>query len=532
MRKSYTPLLLSSAVCLLWTLGYAAVTLRRNGEFVYALDDAYIHLATAKNLALHGVWGITPYEFSSSVSSLLWVIMLAGFFRLFGTTELAPVWLCAASAIAALWSAEWALRKNAIDVPQRTAVLLMLVILAPMPTLIGCGMEHLTQTAVCIAFLALATEALTASRSGTGSETGMTAPEARVLVMAPLVSAIRYEGIFLVFAVCLLCVQRGWWRYAILLGVLCWLPVFIYGAISMSEGSSFLPNSLLLKTDAPSALGFTTIWKFIGRSVRQLTTEHVALYTLMIAAATTLYRFRQLPEEASRKTPVMLTLFLITAVLHAALTTKEHFYRYDAWLICLGILSFAVARSESAKNDRFRIRWTPALIPVIALLFLPVAARAREALAHTPQAMTNIYEQQIQMGKFFRIHYRDERVAANDIGAMCYIGEVRCLDLYGLGSSAVAGHKRAGTWTTEAIAQLTAESQVKVAVVYESWFQEKEALPHSWQRIGRWTIDNNVVCGDRVVSFFAVAPDEAPRLKDCLASFAPSLPNTVTWFEN
>jgi hypothetical protein len=40
------------------------------GSFTYALDDAYIHLAMAKNFPL-GVWGTTRYEFSSSSSSLL-----------------------------------------------------------------------------------------------------------------------------------------------------------------------------------------------------------------------------------------------------------------------------------------------------------------------------------------------------------------------------------------------------------------------------------------------------------------------------
>jgi len=40
------------------------------GEMVYAFDDAYIHLAIAKNLVRHGVWGVTRYAFSSSSSSL------------------------------------------------------------------------------------------------------------------------------------------------------------------------------------------------------------------------------------------------------------------------------------------------------------------------------------------------------------------------------------------------------------------------------------------------------------------------------
>ncbi len=37
--------------------GYKEIVEKTGGEFVYALDDAYIHMSMAKNLAMHGVYG-------------------------------------------------------------------------------------------------------------------------------------------------------------------------------------------------------------------------------------------------------------------------------------------------------------------------------------------------------------------------------------------------------------------------------------------------------------------------------------------
>ncbi|NLF86948.1 MAG: hypothetical protein GX571_12695, partial [Lentisphaerae bacterium] len=61
-----------------------------DGHWVYTLDDAYIHLVMARNLALHGVWGVAPDVFAACSSSPLWTLMLALGMRVLGAREWLP----------------------------------------------------------------------------------------------------------------------------------------------------------------------------------------------------------------------------------------------------------------------------------------------------------------------------------------------------------------------------------------------------------------------------------------------------------
>ena len=68
--SGYLPFII--AIIVLWTailIIFKESTALNQGIFTYVLDDPYIHMDMAKNLVLHGVWGVDQYGFTSSSSS-------------------------------------------------------------------------------------------------------------------------------------------------------------------------------------------------------------------------------------------------------------------------------------------------------------------------------------------------------------------------------------------------------------------------------------------------------------------------------
>ena len=62
----------------LFGIELTAILATNSGRFIYTLDDPYIHLALAENIA-KGHYGINLNEFSAPSSSILWPFILAPF---------------------------------------------------------------------------------------------------------------------------------------------------------------------------------------------------------------------------------------------------------------------------------------------------------------------------------------------------------------------------------------------------------------------------------------------------------------------
>lgn len=500
-----------------------SLSIKQNeGRLIYALDDPYIHMAMAKNLVREGVWGVTRYEFSSSSSSILWTLLLSFCYLLTGIRDATPLILNIIFATLFLIVAYLVLNSFSINQLPRFLLLLGLIFLTPLPSLVMSGMEHTAQALIDLAFLYLAARVLS-GRSVAFTERDFI----RLLALAALVTLIRYEGLFLVCAACILFALQRRVVHSLLLGALGVAPVGIYGYVSVRHGSFWLPNSILLKgtvpTKAPAVI--------LQHAIIQVTDAPHLLLLCLLSLALYFIRRRQLRETWERG-QVLLLIFIMATAQHILFASVGWFYRYEAYLVALGVLINGSLLCSMMSGKLSRKRDSKRRLSFAAVLLFAFAAataallirRGGKALMETPQATTNIYEQQYQMGAFLRSYYEGAAVAANDIGAINYMADIRCLDLFGLGSVDVARARLAGQFNTQKIYELAKSRNVRIAMIYSVWLEDAGGVPAGWTKIGEWETRGCLVCGYPVVSFYAVDKTDAEALRQNLGAFSARLP--------
>jgi hypothetical protein len=126
---------------------------------------------------------------------------------------------------------------------------------------------------------------------------------------------------------------------------------------------------------------------------------------------------------------------------------------------------------------------------------------------------------------FTKKYYSGKGIAVNDIGAIGYFTNVRVIDIWGLANKEVTKSKRQQYWTPEFLDSFCKLNRVEVAIIYDSWFPAK--LTEKWSKAATWEIQNNVICGDKTVSFYVLNPILKYDLRQKLITFQSQLPSSV-----
>lgn len=513
------PLLLAWAVfAALLTWLTLSILGRCQGHFSYPMDDTYIHMAMARSLSQHGVWGLTRYGFSSSSSSPLFTLLLAAVYLVTGPSQIAPFVINVVCGLALLWLCDRIFRRAGLTAIWRAALLLLVVFVMPLAPETLAGMEHVLQTLLAVAFVFAASRRI--------AEAQPTPAAMRVLcLLGALVVTCRYESLALVaIAAALLWIrrQRIW---AMALACVSVLPVAVFGVYSMSRGWFPAPNSIVAKVSRPGK----GLWPYPLHWAEQL--HDVPSLLLLAIAATVLLavgyrrRFAAWSVEA-----ISLLLFIAAALAHAQFGRVGWFFRYEAYLIVIGILTCGIAARALLTLAPLRRPAAQVLAGYAVTTVLAAAAfvpRAVGSLWLTPYACCNIYDQQYQVGLFLKRYFAGDTVILSDIGAPAFLSDSPIVDFYGLANMAVTRAKIHHAFDLPFRRRIARDENAKVAAIFPAEFDEVGGLPPEWLPAGSWTIPENQVCWSDTVVFFAVDPAYRERLESDLAAFAHNLPPGV-----
>jgi len=493
-----------------------------HGIFIYPFDDTFIHMEIAKQLAGQGTWGINDGEFGSASSSLLYTLILT-VARFISTNVTVPFIInCIAGFLLVLFARRWLIRQQ-VSSFVHIIILSAAILLTPLATLMISGMEHTLQTLLLFLFVFRFSEWLEKNLEGDSEKISTS-----IFLLAVLLTLIRYESLFVIAMACLLLFLHKKFKAGVLLGFVALLPILLFGIYSISKGSFFLPNSVVVKADSPAQLGLSGYINSV--LIEKLVNAKTGLPALATQRWLLVLPMLYLAFKKYIRTSYSFILIILTGVifLHLALAATGWLYRYEAYLFFSTIIITGVVLYKHGKDfiaDKTLITRTITAL-LLLFLFLPVVLRGLTALNKTKQACINIYEQQYQMAKFTKQHYHNSALAINDIGAISYFTDAKIVDLWGLATIEVAKSRKEKYWTPQFLDSLSKASKVPVAMIYDVWFND--SLQNYWHKVASWQIQNNIICGDDEVSFYALDSMHIPVLKQQLMQFQPQLPRTVT----
>jgi hypothetical protein len=490
-----------------------------HGHFVYALDDPYIHMTLAKNFVSNGHWAVNGSDFSSSSSSPLWTLIISAVYYVLGVNVITPFILNIIFGLITILIAYVILKKFNIE-KYILFILLAVIYVPPMPTIMFTGMEHTAQIAFTLLFVYLSSKLI--AEEGKDYKNLIT-----ILFITPIITGLRYEDFFFVLVVCALLAIRKKFLFSALILVFGLSPILIYGFISVSHGWLFIPNTILVKSKLPE-LSILYIPKTIFRACKNMLEPHM-LVLLSAGTFTFIYSYLKKRTVWFQK-QVMLLIFLLGAILHETFAQNGWFFRYEAYLVAMGILVIFINLYDLLpENFSFRLfkeKFMDSGLKKFAVITYaaPLVMWALTALL-VPLSTNNIYDQHYQMGLFVKNYAKGINIAANDIGIISFYSNNNILDLWGLADMEAGRDRITKTYTTNKISSLAKSKNIKLAILYEHWFDQYGGLPPSWEKLGEWTItDFNETCGTETVSFYAVDTSQAENLRTKLQEFSAQLP--------
>lgn len=388
------------------------------------IDDAYITLDYARNLALHLHWGLIPHEVANTATSPLNVVLLAIADELtrpfgHGVDGVAGVGIVTvAAALVMAWS--WTRIARALELPLVAAAVAIALVVANPFLLSALGLEGIVVVAVLLVLLAVALE----ERPGWfGAVAGLALLTRLDLIVFVLIIGVATPAI-----------RRGWARAALALALVAgpWL------LFSWVYFGSAVPDTLVIKASPGQRRGWRQ-WDFFNgpgmyADIARRPGTVAVTFAPAVLGLLALLRWRALPRAAVGLALGGVAYYLVLARLNPG---PYHWYYVVpvAALSAFGVIAFATLLRRLPERG-VRRAGVPAL-GLGALAALAVAAAIGD-VAHgvpwrTPIITTNfaVAQDYARVGRELRYRVGRANVASfGEIGTLAYYCECEIVDEY------------------------------------------------------------------------------------------------------
>lgn len=488
-----------------------AAAIQLNGIFTYPLDDAYIHMSISRSLMQHGIWGVTPFEFTSTSSSILYTLLLAGCFKLFGIKLMIPFIINVAAALVFIYWHSYILKQFLASWYLFLANVAM-VLLVPLAGMCVLGMEHILQIGFCTGFVWYTYALLSGKQKSL-----------RVyFLIAAICVLTRYESLFLIG------ITAGVWlifykRWSVAIGLLFFmlLPVVLFGLYSIANGGFFLPNSLLAK----SQLGSSGVTGFIKMfSSKLLFNSLPAALLLFPFTYWLLFPIKDFLEIRYKPLHVCWLIIGITIISHVGLANLGWMFRYEAYLLALAFFMLSLSLPQIVPLLRsYSLWWRISMGLFVAFICFSIISRV-SIITFTHKAINNIHDQQWQMGSFVSKFFPNTTIAVGDIGAVSFLNpSAKIMDLEGLASNEILMNKN--RLDSPFLKSYAIRNKATIGLFYTHLYTGK--IPASWELLGSWKLTNNFVGAGAEVGIFAIDRQSRDTILHALKRYNPQLPATV-----
>lgn len=484
-------------------------------------------MAFAKNISLNSVFGITPFEHSSSSSSLLWSLLLVMSFSAFGINDFIPLILNMILSFLILGMLFYIFKKFQMSGFSILISLLTVIIITPLTLNVFTGMEHILHALFAIPFIFLSVHFLINQKKNMSASNKICF---YLYALSALTASVRYESLLLIIIISVLHLFQKKYYTAFFIVISGIIPLTIFGLISLKTGGSFLPNSVLLKAFTQDSSTFISGLSAKNDLLVYLQMNRKILFLLVLSVFMFLLQVK-LQGNFMSEIPLLL-LIVIVLISVQKIFFSLSFFRYDTYLVITAVSVNAVAVNNyitegfglNLKNSLnfYKNLFIAGSVIYSAFLVYKVSENTK-----IPAASRNIYEQQYQMSEFIKKYYPADEIALNDIGVVNYYNDIYCTDLIGIGNNGITSERLSSVLDKNRIGEITESGKVKIAILYDSWFVKSGGLPDNWYKAGEWTIQDNFICGDDKVTFYAVETNEKERLITNLKLYSEELPFSV-----